>query len=68
MQEEKLVVLDGRTYERLPYDGADEPCPGCGAEFGQLHVAGCGYERCPTCDGYLVTCMQMEPDSHTKHD
>ncbi len=65
--EEQTLVLDGKVYDRMPYDGDEETCPGCGVAIGQLHVAGCGFERCPTCDGYLVTCMQTCPDSHINH-
>lgn len=32
------------------------PCHDCGAAFGEYHVPGCDWERCPKCGGQWISC------------
>ena len=31
-------------------------CPDCNVESGQMHIHGCDTERCPLCQGQLISC------------
>jgi hypothetical protein len=51
------VVVGNKTFERIrhPTDAADR-CGDCGVMPGGVHHFGCDMERCPSCDGQLISC------------
>ena len=57
------IVLGTKEFSRIRYGneshdwGADErPCHDCRVLKGEYRVPGCDVERCPACDGQLLTC------------
>ena len=51
----KLVDFgNGDPLPPIPYDG--EKCHDCGVTNGKIHHPGCDMERCPRCDGQLISC------------
>lgn len=59
------IFLNGKTYERIktgdeldfdPNMTADDVCHDCNAGPGQYHHNGCDAERCPACNGQLISC------------
>lgn len=45
------------AIKRIPYDAAEEhPCHDCGTAPGKYHHLDCDMERCPACNGQLLTC------------
>lgn len=56
------VVIYGRVYKRIPYDGSEgKSCPGCHHQNGMLHECACPKEICPHCCGNAVDC-KCDPD------
>jgi hypothetical protein len=60
-----VVVCGGKTYQRIKVGGSgdffeDAPegtrCGDCGAKVGYYHHPGCDCERCPVCEGQLLSC------------
>jgi hypothetical protein len=47
--------VDGTYYARTRHSG-EEACGDCNAGDGQLHHGSCDLERCPICDGQLLSC------------
>lgn len=37
-------------------DFTDSVCHDCGASVGEPHHVGCDVERCPRCEGQLISC------------
>ena len=37
-------------------DWRDKKCHDCGCVHGELHMPGCDVERCPFCEGQLISC------------
>ena len=44
------------TRSREHFDEPDGRCGDCNAKHGELHHMGCDVERCPKCDGQLISC------------
>jgi hypothetical protein len=62
-KEQTTYSIGGKLLERTRYGdetdsrGAElRPCRDCGVTKGQFHVPGCDVERCPSCDGQVITC------------
>ena len=62
-QLQTTLVIDGRTFQRIPYGrepgwppGPRRECHDCAVLSGELHVPGCDMERCPSCRQQLITC------------
>jgi len=51
---------DGVVLQSIPYlseyGDEDKRCRDCNIELGNYHHPGCGMERCPRCNGQLVSC------------
>lgn len=47
--------IDGETWERLSH-GEPRRCPDCGVATGEYHEPNCDRERCPKCNGQLLSC------------
>src|SRR5690606_3768083 len=63
-QFERVLVIDGQEYERIPYgeeNWFDIELPPYGGDCavlpGELHGSLCDIERCPRCDGQLLSCQ-----------
>lgn len=52
------IKYKGRIYKRLTTHFNEESgkCHDCGAEHGNYHHPGCDVERCPICNGQLISC------------
>jgi len=55
----RCIKIDGEIYPRdtINFD-YNERCHDCGIEnrIGNLHHFGCDVERCPKCNGQLISC------------
>jgi len=60
-----VIKYDGKTYRRIRVgdagdffegDSPDTRCGDCGAKVGYYHHQGCDCERCPVCEGQLLSC------------
>jgi len=52
------AISDGMIYDAVPFTEGkpDARCPDCGVAIGGFHHSGCEQERCPKCDGQLISC------------
>jgi len=61
-QDEPNFHINGIAFARIRYGKEStilvmpKRCKNCGVEKGQIHVMGCGTERCPKCNGHLWRC------------
>lgn len=53
---------DGTTLPPIPYP-YDNPCHDCGIHTGGFHHPGCDVERCPKCQGQLISCGCLDDES-----
>ena len=58
-------IHNGKDYPRVKVGdkgdyfedaSTDKRCGDCGALVGHYHHSGCDCERCPVCDGQLLSC------------
>ena len=71
----KKLMIKELKLEAIPYYGEDNMgakppspvrkriCHDCGARYGEYHKPGCDMERCPRCDGQLITCGCLEAEA-----
>jgi hypothetical protein len=52
----EIEFPDGSALPVVPYDEQEWRCHDCNIEKGGFHHPGCDMERCPRCDGQLITC------------
>ena len=45
------------------YGGADQRCHDCGISRNGFHHPGCDMERCPKCEGQLISCGCLSDDA-----
>ena len=53
------IKIDGKVYQRdTNYFDVNKHCHDCGIvnKKGNLHHFGCDIEKCPACDGQLISC------------
>jgi len=63
---QEVEFPDGTTMQAVPYDPyhhAAQRCPDCGVKGGGLHHPGCDMERCPKCEGQLITCGCLDKEN-----
>jgi len=55
---DEVVYVDGTRLpsSRFHFDEASGRCHDCNVVHGQPHHPGCDVERCPRCDGQLISC------------
>jgi hypothetical protein len=51
-----IDYVDSTSWRALPYTGRG-PCPDCRVPPGSVHHEYCDQERCPRCDGQLISCV-----------
>jgi hypothetical protein len=51
---------DGTRLDTMP---AEKKCHDCNVDAGQKHHPDCDMERCPQCDGQLISCGCLEGDA-----
>ena len=55
---------DGTEMLSIHYNPPSHICHDCNVEPGQKHHPGCDMERCPRCDGQLISCGCLdEPEA-----
>jgi hypothetical protein len=64
---EPVTFPDGAELPQVPFN---EPlgrgrCHDCGIALGGVHHPGCDAERCPKCDGQLISCGCLSDLDHT---
>jgi len=54
----KHVMIGGVAWPKNTshFDELSGRCHDCGIEHGGYHHTGCDVERCPKCNGQLITC------------
>ncbi len=56
-------------YGRGPFDGQDGPrCSACGVRRGGYHHPTCDLQRCPICEGHLMSCDCLYEDDYDDDD
>jgi len=62
--DKNIVIVDGKEYPRnTKYHDVNVRCHDCNIVNGFVHHFGCDMERCPKCDGQLISCdcISKEP-------
>jgi len=59
------IIINGKEYKQIKYGDESshwdsERCHDCNCERGQYHHPGCDVERCPVCEGQLISCGCLE--------
>lgn len=74
MIDKSQFPIDGVALSRIKYgDEADDwgasqqPCSSCGVSHGEFYQAGCFVERCPKCQGQVVSCRCVYDETFTRH-
>lgn len=57
---EKVKFPDGEELDSIP--NGDEKCHDCGVKEGARHHPGCDWERCPKCQGQLISCGCLDKE------
>jgi Zn-finger nucleic acid-binding protein len=61
---DELWLPGGITTKRIPYERPDAVpgscCHDCGVKLGAYHHYNCDMERCPACNGQLITCGHLD--------
>ena len=57
----RVTYPDGTKMPSLPYMG-DRRCHDCNVVQGGAHHPGCDAERCPRCQGQLISCGCLDDD------
>lgn len=52
---------DYEVMQAIPYDG-DDRCHDCYVKSGGRHHPGCDMERCPRCNGQLISCGCLDKE------
>jgi len=55
---------DGEVLAAVPFTGdqEDSRCHDCGVRHGGTHHPGCDAEKCPRCEGQLISCGCLRDD------
>lgn len=63
---------DGTELPAIPYDpdygDENKRCHDCGVKRGGYHHPGCDMERCPKCQGQLISCGCLDTDEPDEED
>lgn len=68
---EVVEIPGAEADETLPsvpyapdYGGANQRCHDCGIKPGGYHHPGCDMERCPKCEGQLISCGCLDDEAY----
>ena len=54
--DEGIETPTGERYLRFKHIDPPGRCPDCGVQQGGFHHLECDWERCPKCEGQMITC------------
>lgn len=55
-----VIVIEDVKYDPVPYTGTR--CHDCGCPIGGTHHPNCDMERCPKCEGQLISCGCLDEE------